>query len=77
MMHSTTSQAPDKIGEILSPQISKIGRYAIKYTGQNKCYLILHGPSNEWNYQCRLIAVQLNLPFLSNPYARWLAGLHG
>lgn len=33
-MHATTSQAPDKIGETLSPQISKIEPYAIKNSGQ-------------------------------------------
>lgn len=33
-MHPATSETPNKTTETLSPQMSKIGPYAIKYTGQ-------------------------------------------
>lgn len=40
----------------------------------NKCYLIFRGPLNEWNYQCRLNSLQVNL---LTYYVRWLLWLHG
>lgn len=61
-MPTTTPKTPNKSIETLFPQISKIGPHAINYTASNKCYLVLHGVSNEWNYQCRLIPLQLKLP---------------
>lgn len=52
----------------------KLDPFPSNINASNKWYLIFHGPLNEWNYQCRLRSLQLNLLTSS---ARWLLQLHG
>ncbi|XP_074875776.1 uncharacterized protein LOC142026553 [Buteo buteo] len=75
---TSTPTVKDKKG--LSPRISKIGPYAIKYTGQQQ---VLLNPS--WSLKRVELSMQVNisaikptcLPFLNTSYTGWLAWLHG
>ncbi|XP_076194341.1 uncharacterized protein LOC143160464 [Aptenodytes patagonicus] len=76
----TTSASTAKDKKTLSPQISEIGPYVIKNTGQQ---WVLFNPS--WSLKRVELLMQVNisaikpacLPFLSMTYAGWLAWLHG
>ncbi|KAK4810571.1 LOW QUALITY PROTEIN: hypothetical protein QYF61_004534 [Mycteria americana] len=77
---STTSALTVKDEKILSPQISEVGPYVIKNTGQQQ---VLFNPS--WSLKRVELLMQINTsaikptcsPFLGTSYAGWLAWLHG
>ncbi|KAK4811143.1 hypothetical protein QYF61_019774 [Mycteria americana] len=77
---STTSALTVKDEKILSPQISEVGPYVIKNTGQQQ---VLFNPS--WSLKRVELLMQINMsaikptcsPFLGTSYAGWLAWLHG
>ncbi|KAK4811160.1 hypothetical protein QYF61_019791 [Mycteria americana] len=78
--NTTTSALSVKDEKILSPQISEVGPYVIKNTGQQQ---VLFNPS--WSLKRVELLVQSNIsaikptcsPFLGTSYAGWLAWLHG
>ncbi|XP_076212573.1 LOW QUALITY PROTEIN: uncharacterized protein LOC143169181 [Aptenodytes patagonicus] len=77
---STTSTLIVKDKKTLSPQISEIGPYVIKNTGQQRVLLHL-----SWSLKRVDLLMQINIstikptcsPFLSTTYAGWLAWLCG
>ena len=77
---STTSALTVKDETILSPQVSEVGPYVIKNTGQQQ---VLFNPS--WSLKRVELLMQINMsaikptcsPFLGTSYAGWLAWLHG
>ncbi|XP_074424308.1 uncharacterized protein LOC141735521 [Larus michahellis] len=78
--HTTTSTLIVNDEKTLSPQISEIGPYVIKYTGQQR---VLFNPS--WSLKRVELVMQINIStikpacssFPSTSYAGWLAWLHG